>query len=195
MVGPFDQLGLPNYKNEQTGIINAPLPFLPSPLPKGFHGGKDGKLRIKPKDSLKQDMFSPEFIEQMRKLGKVPAGKSKTSIEFVIYNDASRPPHETETEEVFYAKFIEYGFHYRKKQEDGSIGMEFKAGLHLWKQVRKFLARKLVANYKKMPRRYTIKSVTMAIRDAVEETTLKLMDLTPVDTALMKNSWKFEQIK
>lgn len=189
MVSPFDNFGLPNNTTDK-GHINAPLPFLPIPLPAAFHGGKSGnKAVVRAKNALEINLADPVFIAKLKSLGKVPAGKSTRPIQFMIYNDASRPPHETEDSEVFYAKFVEYGFNVNGEAP------YFHEGLHLWMQVRKFLARKLVSNYKKMPRRYTRNSVVMAMRDAVEETVLKLMSLTPVDTNLMKNSWKYEQIK
>ncbi len=191
MVSPFDKAGLPNYKDEKGW--NAPLPFTAMPMPGAiaFHGGESGKaIVVKPRSSMKIDFLSPEFIQQMKNLGKVPAGRPTKPIEFMIYNDASRPPHKTETEEQFYAKYVEYGFHY---QEDGAI--RFKEGIHLWNQVRKYLQRRLTAHYTAMPRKYTRNSVTMAMREAIEETTLKLISITPVDTNLMKNSWKYLQIQ
>jgi len=192
MVSPFDKAGLPNYKDEKGW--NAPLPFTAMPMPgaTAFHGGESGKaIVIKPRSSLKIDFLSPEFIQQMEKLGKTPMKRMSTKpIEFMIYNDASRPPHETETEEQFYAKYVEYGFHYK---EDGQI--RFKEGIHLWNQVRKYLKRRLVTHYKAMSKVYNRKSVTMAMREAIEETTLKLISITPVDTNLMKNSWKYLQIQ
>lgn len=196
MVSPFDKTGLPNYKNEKGW--NAPLPFMAMPLPGAteFHGGDttNGKKKtivVKPKSNLKLDFLSDSFINQMEKLGKTPSKRMNTRpIEWIIYNDASRPPHETETEEQFYAKYVEYGYTVHTKDGD-----YFKEGLHLWNQVRKYLRRRLVYHYKNMPKIYTRRSVTMAMREAIEETTLKLMSITPVDTNLMKNSWKFEQVQ
>lgn len=192
MVGIFDKYedvpGVPLFV-EQYGVntsdevyMNMPLPFSPDSLSKQFH------KRAKKKGLMSISATSPGFKKLVKKFGKTSKGRpSSKPIDFVVYNDASRPATANEKSqginEIYYPKFVEYGFTDRAGN--------WHDGHRLYAKTRDQFRQMLVEEYRKLPSKFVRDDIYIAFENAVKRYLKLLEEVTPVDSGLMKKSWDY----
>ena len=148
--------------------------------PKTFHPAARGKKLFN------AQVTSPDFQKLMQIMGKKQMGSGGKPIEIVIYNDVKSK------KGTFYAKFIEYGW----MGVNPRWGAYWHPGKRLYASLRKWIKRRIIANYKLMAHRgnegyFTRSTVVNALSQTAEETVDRLKQITPEDTGEMKKHWKW----
>lgn len=133
-------------------FINGPLLYAKTGHTKRYHKKAAGKKL------LAIDLDDSELTSFIESLGKQSRIRSKSSIEFVIYNDV--PRYTARGNVVYYAKFVEYGY-------TNAWSGKWIEGRRMYAKIRKRIKRKLVENLKKMPRIYLLKNLEKAFEDTV----------------------------
>ena len=186
----FERFGIPrNFgtnPNTKKEFENSPLRYTNKNPGKAYHGKARGK------QLMTLDVQDSGFQQLMAELGKVSKYRGKAVVEFIIYNDASRKASQQERESgegdrVFYAKFVEYGYLWR--------GSYYVPGKRLFSKIRKKIKRRLVANYRAMPKQFLLRDLEKAMEDTVKWTIQELERITPVDSGHMQESWKYVKNK
>lgn len=178
MASIFDEHN-PNDRTEN--FVNAQLSFFNGYIPEKWH-----RSQKKPKSLMSAHIESPGFKKLMNKMGKSLRKNASTKpVDFMIYNDASRKPTESEEalgiDKIFYAKFQEYGWTDR--------GGNWHDGLRLYAKTAHIFKKMLAEEYKKMPDKFGRENVRKALETACDRYINLLSSMTPVDTTKMRDSW------
>lgn len=176
MVGISNAYGMGSYGTNKSGqtVYNAPLSYSDFNAPSGYHNKSSKKQTFE----IKVDKTFKNFIKG--KFGKTLVGRiNSTPISGEIINTASRE--DEDMGEVYYAKFVEYGYTDR--------GGNFHEGQRLWRKSRKTIQRNLLAYYKQMPDKFTREDVKEALKKTIISSLGILESITPVKSGLMSKSW------
>lgn len=190
MAGLFDKYDLPSNEGVSgsgKGYINAPLGYFDKKPPKEYHSGAKGTSMFDFK------MSSPNFKKLQKKLGlKTTGRRSKRNFQLLIYNDASRDPTDGEmargqTQPVFYAKFIEYGFMWYNNY--------WVPGIRLFEKNRRNFVKIVQRNMQKQPGFFTIAKLGDSLEKSGAEIAETLAEQSPVDTGTLQDAWSYKVIE
>lgn len=184
-------------KNDSDGGVESFMPLIYSSksLPKKAHH----KFQNKGTFSFSAD--DSQLQAFLASLGKIDRTRSKKEISFVIYNDVQRKGGKNAP--VYYAKFVEYGYH----SFYAGAGGEWREGRRMFARLRKRIKRKLEENLRKTPRIYVLKNLEKAYEDTVIWCVKELKAMTPDDDqwdsrksevdrgTRMKDHWGYYKMK
>lgn len=201
-------LGLPNLMNKNKILASNNNKYYynaetSTHYGKGFFDHYSKSFKPKSKDGLfhiSMGAGEPSEFDELLKSGFIvpKSGRLKSRLELIFYNDAKRPPTESEyksgnREGVYYARYVEYGFTTMKRSGKG-VSYVAVPGKQILKKIMRpakikekiadFMTAKKIVNFK-----YTKETAASLLNQIGDMILPELEKATPRDTGLMKKSW------
>lgn len=183
MAGIFDYFSEPQLKRAESArgetVIDAPLLLGVQRLQERYH------KKATKSTAMDVTVTSPDFKKLMKQFGKKQKHSiSGKPISILVTNTAKRTASAAEISRgfgkfVYYAKFVEYGFHYKEVSESGEAKMTFRPGMRLFEKNKSNVAKIITNELKMLPDKYDRDSIYTAMKAAGIEIGQSFSNISP----------------